>query len=253
MLRYAKRPQIYVYEAIGQPGLKIGYTERVMKSGKDFDAVVARIREQHNIKTPKIPYKVLHYELAITKSGEYFTDKLVHKWLEKFEVKALRAEEDGKKTEFYDTDLENVKSIIQNIKNGTPEKGNASRKSFKMRPEQELAVKQTSEYFEKHLLPEGLQETKDAPRFLWNAKMRFGKTFTAYQLAKKGYKTLVCDLDPQSNATHLLTRTYSRQHNQSSQEFVKQIVKDARKDKKKLTEEEINEEVDDVYDKSNRK
>ena len=23
------------------------------------------------------------------------------------------------------------------------------------------------------------------PRFLWNAKMRFGKTFTAYQLAKK--------------------------------------------------------------------
>ena len=44
-LRYAKRPQIYVYEATGQPGLKIGYTERVMKSGKDFDAVEARIKE----------------------------------------------------------------------------------------------------------------------------------------------------------------------------------------------------------------
>ena len=78
-------------------------------------------------------------------------------------------------------------------KNGTPEKGNATRKNFKMRPEQELAVKQTSEYFEKHLLPEGLQETKDAPRFLWNAKMRFGKTFTAYQLAKKmGWDRIWC-------------------------------------------------------------
>ena len=90
-----------------------------------------------------------------------------------------------------------------------------------------------------------------------NFKGGVGKTtnsvMTAYQLAKKGYKTLVCDLDPQSNATHLLTRTYSRQHNQSSQEFVKQIVKDARKDKKKLTEDEINEEVADVYDKRNRK
>lgn len=35
---------------------------------------------------------------------------------------------------------------------------------------------------------------------------------TAYQLAKLGYKTLVCDLDPQANATQLLRRTYSLQH-----------------------------------------
>ena len=39
-----------------------------------------------------------------------------------------------------------------------------------------------------------------------NFKGGVGKTtnsvMTAYQLAKKGYKTLVCDLDPQSNATH---------------------------------------------------
>ena len=38
-LSYAKRPQIYVYRATGQPGLKVGYTERVAKSGNDFDAV----------------------------------------------------------------------------------------------------------------------------------------------------------------------------------------------------------------------
>ena len=42
-----------------------------------------------------------------------------------------------------------------------------------------------------------------------------GKTtnsvMTAYQLAKLGYKTLVCDLDPQANATQLLRRTYGLQ------------------------------------------
>lgn len=35
----------------------------------------------------------------------------------------------------------------------------------------------------------------------------------SYQLAKMGYKTLVCDLDPQANATQLLRRTYGLQHN----------------------------------------
>lgn len=43
-----------------------------------------------------------------------------------------------------------------------------------------------------------------------------GKTtnsvMTAYQLANLGYKTLVCDLDPQANATQLLRRTYGLQH-----------------------------------------
>ncbi|MQB77217.1 ParA family protein [Limosilactobacillus reuteri] len=49
-----------------------------------------------------------------------------------------------------------------------------------------------------------------------NMKGGVGKTtnsvMTAYQLAKLGYKTLVCDLDPQANATQLLRRTYSLQH-----------------------------------------
>lgn len=49
-----------------------------------------------------------------------------------------------------------------------------------------------------------------------NMKGGVGKTtnsvLTAYQLAKLGYKTLVCDLDPQANATQLLRRTYGLQH-----------------------------------------
>ena len=49
-----------------------------------------------------------------------------------------------------------------------------------------------------------------------NMKGGVGKTtnsvMVAYQLAKMGYKTLVCDLDPQANATQLLRRTYGLQH-----------------------------------------
>ena len=38
----------------------------------------------------------------------------------------------------------------------------------------------------------GAENKHAVPRFLWNAKMRFGKTFTAYQLAKKlGAKRLL--------------------------------------------------------------
>src|ERR1017187_10323082 len=53
--------------------------------------------------------------------------------------------------------------------------------TFPMRREQAEAVDKTFDYF--HSI---WSEDKDAvPRFLWNAKMRFGKTFTAYQLANK--------------------------------------------------------------------
>src|SRR5262249_42840426 len=53
--------------------------------------------------------------------------------------------------------------------------------TFAMRHEQQEAVNRTHAYFRSIW-----DQDKDAvPRFLWNAKMRFGKTFAAYQLAKK--------------------------------------------------------------------
>jgi hypothetical protein len=52
---------------------------------------------------------------------------------------------------------------------------------FVMRPEQVEAVDKTIQYF-KSFKKENKNKT---PHFLWNAKMRFGKTFATYQLAKK--------------------------------------------------------------------
>lgn len=49
-----------------------------------------------------------------------------------------------------------------------------------MRPEQIDAVQKTELYFNSFKNEKG-----KVPKMLWNAKMRFGKTFAAYQLAKK--------------------------------------------------------------------
>lgn len=51
--------------------------------------------------------------------------------------------------------------------------------TFGMRPEQRDAVEMTIEYFRTH------ENDNKPPKFLWNAKMRFGKTFATYQLAKE--------------------------------------------------------------------
>ena len=60
--------------------------------------------------------------------------------------------------------------------------------TFKMRPEQAQAVDKTIAYY-KNVKAEGTGRT---PKFLWNAKMRFGKTFATYQLAKKmGFKRVL--------------------------------------------------------------
>ena len=50
-----------------------------------------------------------------------------------------------------------------------------------MRPEQQKAVEKTAAYFSESTY----KKMQKPPRFLWNAKMRFGKNFTAYHLAKK--------------------------------------------------------------------
>jgi hypothetical protein len=57
-----------------------------------------------------------------------------------------------------------------------------------MRPEQAQAIEKTVAYFKSYKK----DNPKKTPHFLWNAKMRFGKTFAAYQLAlKMGWKKVL--------------------------------------------------------------
>lgn len=160
-------PQIYVYEDKKDPGwLKVGYTTR--KNAED------RIREQFNTRLQRDsnPYIYHHVEDAIDKDGKPFMDKDVHRVLlsQGFEANG----------EFFNADLESVKSAILSVKMNMKLTEKRTQ-SFKMRIEQQTAVNLTEEYFKGQL-----QKDKNSkPKFLWNAKMRFGKTFTSYQLAKK--------------------------------------------------------------------
>jgi hypothetical protein len=73
-----------------------------------------------------------------------------------------------------------VLTAIAELQLGEPLSGTHHEK-FPMRAEQAAAVEQTYAYYQDRWS----ESAKAVPRFLWNAKMRFGKTFTSYQLAKK--------------------------------------------------------------------
>ena len=163
-------PTIYVYRLIGVAThdgyLKIGYTVRTAKE---------RIEEQ--VHTSKVPYEIMLVESAMSADGSCFTDKDVHKILERRGF--VRLNPFDKTDEWFKCSVEDVKAAIVALRTGTLNNENRT-ETFSMRPEQEHAVMQTKAYFEQALK----DEPSRIPKFLWNAKMRFGKTFASYQLAK---------------------------------------------------------------------
>lgn len=88
--------------------------------------------------------------------------------------------------EWFRCSLDDVKAAILAEKKGIKENPDKRTQDFGMRPEQKEAVEKTAQYF--------TEVAKDGytPHFLWNAKMRFGKTFATYQLAlKMGWKNVL--------------------------------------------------------------
>jgi len=73
-----------------------------------------------------------------------------------------------------------VATALTELRTGKKLSGNRHQ-TFPMRWEQVEAVRVTHAYFHSRWS----EDMHAVPRFLWNAKMRFGKTFASYQLAKK--------------------------------------------------------------------
>lgn len=164
-------PTIYAYVLEGVEShkgyIKVGYTDR------DADT---RIREQ--LHTSAVPYKILLTESAMCSDGSCFTDHDVHNILKRNGFRQLNQGED--RNEWFFCSVNDVRAAINELKNG--EIFNAVRtENFEMRPEQTRAVMRTVEYYKSAIKDDPTR----APKFLWNAKMRFGKTFAAYQLCKK--------------------------------------------------------------------
>ena len=164
-------PTIYAYRLVGVEShkgfLKVGYTDRSAKE---------RIDEQ--LHTSKVQYEIILVESAMSNDGSCFTDKDVHKLLERKGFCRLNPMD--KTDEWFKCSVSDVMAAILSLRTGTSNVENRTQ-NFEMRPEQFRAVKQTKEYFEQSLK----DEPDRVPKFLWNAKMRFGKTFASYQLAKK--------------------------------------------------------------------
>ena len=165
-------PKIYAYTDKSYEGLlKIGYTTVDVKK---------RVAEQYPTKRPgdSLPYKIVFEESAMRKDGTYFDDHAVHRLLIKKNIKR-------KGGEWFACSIQQLKAAVLALKTRMINEENRTL-NFKMRPEQVEAIKRASGYFK------SFKKENRTPHFLWNCKMRFGKTFAAYQLAKKmGWKKIL--------------------------------------------------------------
>ena len=174
-LRPAFNPMIYAYEDTNPQYrglLKVGYTS--------VD-VQRRVAQQYPILRPgELPYRIVLEESAMRSDGTSFTDHEIHRYLRKQGCP-------NPEGEWFRCKVHDVKAAVLALRERT-ENEEQRTETFGMRPEQEAAVLKTSRYFKNYWT-----ENKDrAPRFLWNCKMRFGKTFASYQLAKRmGWKRIL--------------------------------------------------------------
>ena len=160
------RPRIYAYaidDAAHDGLLKVGQTTRDVKQ---------RVAEQ--LKTAAITnYTIELDELATRDDGSMISDHAVRDALK-------RKGFDNPQLEWMRCKVADVKTVLTELRTGQQFTG-THHDTFPMRREQAEAVEQTFAYY--HSRWE--QDAGAVPRFLWNAKMRFGKTFTSYQLAKR--------------------------------------------------------------------
>lgn len=157
-------PMIYAYTHPDVPShagwTKIGYTEK--------QSVVDRIRQQNQ--TADIAWELLWQDNAMYKdgSGQYFTDHDFHRYLER-----RKNIERQPNTEWFHIDGTLSRAYFDSFASRQPD-ADKSGFSYNLREEQARAVSMTKAYFE-----------RGGAEFLWNAKPRFGKTLTSYDLVRQ--------------------------------------------------------------------
>ena len=160
------RPRIYAYaiaDAAHQGQLKVGQTTRDVKR---------RVAEQ--LKTAAIQNFTIELDEAAERDdGSIFTDH---------EVRAALVKKgfNNNMLEWVHCTVADVATVLAELRTGQ-RLGGTHHETFGLRNEQLDAVNKTRDYYQSIWA----EDANAAPRFLWNAKMRFGKTFTTYQLAKK--------------------------------------------------------------------
>ena len=158
-------PMIYAYNTPGvtyhEGWTKIGYTEK--------QTVSQRIKQQTH--TAGIQYQLAWQDNAIFKdgSGEYFTDHDFHSFLE-----SQMGVERTPGTEWFQVDGPTSHRHFDAFSRRELAATSDQRLTYELRKEQREAVSMTKAYFE-----------NGGEEFLWNAKPRFGKTLTSYDLVRQ--------------------------------------------------------------------
>jgi hypothetical protein len=142
-----------------------------LKVGQTTQDVNVRIKQSQGV--AQVKYLLEVDESAERFDGNFFRDgavreRLKQKGFENVEHEWMRC-----------TALD-VLAAIKELQTGIFHTASRTQ-DFKLRDEQLVAVEKTASYYNSIWS----DDKKAVPRFLWNAKMRFGKTFTSYHLAKK--------------------------------------------------------------------
>lgn len=141
-----------------------------IKVGQTANPGIDRVRQQVQTAFPGLQGVTIlfHSEPAARPGGSDFSDHDVHRVLTSHGILNTGGE-------WFEASEHEVWAAIRSMQRGLPFDPTRVL-DFPMRPEQHQAVAQTAKFFQAH--------PGAAPKYLWNAKMRFGKTFTTYQLAK---------------------------------------------------------------------
>ncbi|MBQ7732999.1 MAG: GIY-YIG nuclease family protein [Synergistaceae bacterium] len=155
-------PVIYAYtlpDSTAHEGyIKIGFTTQ---------EVHKRIKEM--LGTSGQRYELVFNERALRPDGSEFRDSEIHNLL-----KSSGFARHPRGREWFRCSVDDVRRAYVAIRDRTYTLS-ARVEDFTMRAEQLSAVSHTAEYF----------ASGRSNKFLWNAKMRFGKTFTAYKLCER--------------------------------------------------------------------
>lgn len=174
---------IYIYSIPGEQHkgrLKIGSATLIAVNPTQEEIEnAAHERIKHQTVTADIPYTLEHAELAVTNDGSYFSDYNIHGILMRSGYERKAENTRNSHSEWFEISLDIAKNAIQAAKQGrealtTVEKTGTSIFKFPFRPNQRDAIDKTTKAIK-----------QNRKRFLWNAKMRFGKTSAAMQVAKE--------------------------------------------------------------------
>ncbi len=146
-----------------------------LKVGQTVRDVNTRIRESQG--QAQVDYVLKVEEAADREDGTLFTDTEVRTRLVE---KGFENVVHGSSREWIRCTAEDVLTAIAELRAGVTYSG-THHATYAMRDEQRAAVDKAHDYFQSIWA----EDSDAVPEFLWNAKMRFGKTFAAYQLAKR--------------------------------------------------------------------